>query len=75
MTFDLVIHGWDLARAIGADPGIPEDVVDATYAVAQNFGDLSGSGVFGPAVSVPDDASTLDKLLGLTGRDPAWRPS
>ncbi len=22
---------------------------------------------------VPDDAPLLDRLLGLTGRDPAWR--
>jgi len=25
-------------------------------------------------VDVPDDAPTMDKLLGLTGRDPAWKP-
>ncbi|WP_245721908.1 hypothetical protein [Nocardia crassostreae] len=29
-------------------------------------------GLFGPVVPVPDNAPTLDKVLGLTGRDPAW---
>jgi hypothetical protein len=27
-------------------------------------------GVFGKAVPVPDDAPLLDRVLGLTGRDP-----
>ena len=30
-------------------------------------------GLFGPPVPVPKDAPLLDRLLGLTGRDPAWR--
>jgi uncharacterized protein (TIGR03086 family) len=71
MTFDLVVHGWDLATAIGysGDP-YPDDVVEDIYAAAQKFGDLSSSGFFDPPVDVPDDAPTLDKLIGLTGRRP-----
>ena len=29
-------------------------------------------GMYGPEVAVPADAPTLDRILGLTGRDPAW---
>ena len=29
-------------------------------------------GLYGPEVAVPAEAPTLDRILGLTGRDPAW---
>src|SRR4051794_7289210 len=73
MTFDLVIHGWDLARAIGRDIEFPPGLVEGIYEQAQQFGDLAGSGFFAPPVDVPDDAPALDRLLGFTGRDPDWK--
>jgi uncharacterized protein (TIGR03086 family) len=70
MIFDLVVHSWDLGTAISYPEPIPDDVVEPVYAVAKDLGDLSGSGMFDAPVDVPDDASTLDKLIALTGRDP-----
>jgi uncharacterized protein (TIGR03086 family) len=71
MTFDLVVHGWDLATAIDfSGAPFPDEVVEDIYAAAKNFGDLSSSGFFDAPVDVPDDASTLDKLIALTGRRP-----
>jgi uncharacterized protein (TIGR03086 family) len=70
MIFDLVVHGWDLGRAIGYSEPLPADVVEDVYQFAQEFGDLSGSGAFDKPVEVPDDASTIDKLIAFTGRDP-----
>lgn len=70
MIFDLVVHAWDLGTAINYPEPLPDGVVDAVYAEAENLGDLSSSGLFGPPVAVPDDAPTIDKLVALTGRTP-----
>ena len=71
---ELVLHGWDLARATGQpyDPD-PRDVA-AVLPFLEAFGSEQGvPGLFGPAVPVPDDAPAFDRALGLSGRDPAWR--
>lgn len=76
MMFDHIVHGWDLETAIGyhGEP-LPEDVVAAVYQIAEPMAPmLAGSGLFADPVDVPDGASTLDKLLALTGRDPKTKP-
>ncbi|MEY9489417.1 uncharacterized protein (TIGR03086 family) [Streptomyces calvus] len=72
---ELVIHGWDLARATGQDytpdPAALRAVHDFLAAAAQE----SDRGPFGPVVPVPDDAPLLDRAVGLSGRDPGWTRS
>lgn len=71
---ELVIHGWDLARATGQpyDPD-PADVA-AILPFLEAFGSGQGvPGLFGPMVPVPADAPAFDRALGLSGRDPGWR--
>ncbi|MEU2900511.1 TIGR03086 family metal-binding protein [Streptomyces sp. NPDC001273] len=75
---ELVIHGWDLARATGQpydpDPAALE-VSHAFLLAAAEEGDR-GDGIFGPVVPVPPDATLLDRTIGLSGRDPGWtRPA
>jgi uncharacterized protein (TIGR03086 family) len=70
MTFDLVVHTWDLGVAIGFPDPVPAELVEPVYAAVKEYGDLSATGRFDPPVGVPADASTLDKLIALTGRDP-----
>jgi uncharacterized protein (TIGR03086 family) len=74
---ELVIHGWDLARATGqpyhADPELLE-VVEGFLTQWFAQGESAREGRFGPVVPVPDDAPRLDRVLGLCGRDPAWSP-
>ncbi|TAM88566.1 MAG: TIGR03086 family protein [Jatrophihabitans sp.] len=70
MTFDLTVHSWDLARAIGYDRPLPEDLVGFVYGQVRQLGDLASTGLFAAAVEVPAGASTIDKLVALTGRAP-----
>jgi uncharacterized protein (TIGR03086 family) len=79
---DLVLHGWDLARATGQDDTMdPQDVqrlwestrsvpaeVMEQYRTPGAFG--PGVEVYGPEVQVADDAPLQHRLLGLIGRDP-----
>jgi uncharacterized protein (TIGR03086 family) len=68
---DLTIHAWDLGKGIGFSEPFPEDLVSFVYDMAKQMGDLSHTGMFKPAVQVPDDAPTIDKLVALAGRQPS----
>ena len=74
---EVVVHGWDVAVATGQGYSCDEGLLRAAYGFAQAAvarAPHGTPGLFGPPVTVPDDAPLLDRLLGLTGRDPAWRP-
>jgi uncharacterized protein (TIGR03086 family) len=79
---DMVLHGWDLARATGQDdtmePADVERMWSSTSALPKEVLEMlrtpeafgPGVKVFGPEVSVPENAPLQDRLLGLIGRDP-----
>lgn len=74
---EVLVHGWDIARASGQRFAWEPGLVDAARGFVQPSAEANPQGtpgLFGPPVPVPADASELDKLLGLTGRDPGWRP-
>jgi uncharacterized protein (TIGR03086 family) len=63
------LQAWDLARAIGADDTLPEDLVRGMWAQLQPQADWwRAMGAFGPEVEVAADAPLQQRLLGLTGR-------
>ncbi|MDX3798475.1 TIGR03086 family metal-binding protein [Streptomyces sp. AK04-3B] len=68
---ELVIHGWDLARATGQAYDPDPAALAAAHAFLAGAADpATGNGIFGPVVPVADDAPLLDRALGLSGRDP-----
>ncbi|MFB6956548.1 TIGR03086 family metal-binding protein [Streptomyces sp. NPDC056309] len=73
---ELVIHGWDLARATGQDYEPDPAALRASYGFLRAAADdpNRGNGPFGPVVPVPEDAPLLDRAVGLSGRDPGWKP-
>ncbi|GIH77104.1 TIGR03086 family metal-binding protein [Planobispora longispora] len=80
---EVIVHGWDLAVATGqpypgADPALTETLTEALTTAYRWVGAVAAQnpdgspGLFGPPVPVPGDAPLLERLLGLTGRDPRW---
>ncbi|WP_027941419.1 TIGR03086 family metal-binding protein [Amycolatopsis taiwanensis] len=71
---ELVVHGWDIAKATGqpfrSDPASLAACLEFVSMAATKEPDAGSP--FGPIVEVPADATPLDKLIGLTGRNPAW---
>ncbi|GAA2064076.1 TIGR03086 family metal-binding protein [Streptomyces albiaxialis] len=86
---ELVLHGWDLARATGQDFAPDEASLHAVRGLlspqegAEDGGEKGGedgaeggegAGLFGTPVPVAADAPLLDQVVGLGGRDPHWQP-
>ncbi|MFD9907103.1 TIGR03086 family metal-binding protein [Streptomyces sp. NPDC059063] len=71
---ELVVHGWDLARATGQEYAPDEASVRAAHGLLADAGEGEGGGLFGPPVPIAPDAPLLDRVIALSGRDPHWRP-
>lgn len=73
---DYVVHAWDVARAIGRDVELDDATISAALRIAEIVPDgperLEPGAAFGPALTVPDAASDLHRLLALLGRSPTW---
>jgi uncharacterized protein (TIGR03086 family) len=75
---ELVLHGWDIARATGQDYECDLPSLEAVHGFVAQFSgpgqEAAREGLFGPVVDVPADAPLLDRVVGLAGRNPAWSP-
>lgn len=66
---DLVLHGWDISHATGADDAIPtEDLAFVANFVEDMGAMLRSPGGFGPEIEAPADADDQTKLLAFLGR-------
>lgn len=72
-VLDLVVHSWDLARAIGTNEDLDIALVEHTRREIEPIAPEMGSmGVFGQGRSgtLPEDAPLQIKLLDASGRRP-----
>jgi uncharacterized protein (TIGR03086 family) len=76
LTQDVLVHTWDLARAVGAD-----DRLDGGW--CRTFFDqlppdpvaLKMSGMFASPRAIDEQADIQSRFLARLGRDPTWQPS
>jgi uncharacterized protein (TIGR03086 family) len=74
---DYVVHGWDVARSLGAPFALPDEVMETVLPLAVavpdgEFRDMENS-PFAHAVGHGEGASDLDRVLRHLGRSPDWQ--
>ncbi len=68
---EVVVHGWDLARATGQAFELPEPTLQACLDhVAEFVPNAPVPSIWGPPVEVAVDAPLLDRIVAITGRTP-----
>ncbi|MGH8876185.1 MAG: TIGR03086 family metal-binding protein [Stackebrandtia sp.] len=75
---DVLIHIWDIRRALGRPVALRPELVAEAIKVSElvpEGDEFRGPGKpFGHIVAI-DSTEPQDKLLSLVGRDPAWAPA
>ncbi len=72
-VLDVLVHGWDLAKAIGHETDIDPDLAEPMLTFAQQaIGDDMGMRAprIGPAIAVADGAGATSCLVAYLGREP-----
>ena len=68
-VWDMVVHRWDVARAVGAASSFTDEELDRIEADADSFGPaLYMDGICRPAVEPPADADRTTRVLARLGR-------
>ncbi|MFI9364299.1 TIGR03086 family metal-binding protein [Kitasatospora sp. NPDC053057] len=74
LILELVLHGWDVARAVGGEIEVDEELAVLVGEIVEENAELYRQYAgFAPAVALPDDASAWDRALAASGRDPHWK--
>lgn len=68
---EVVVHGWDIARATDLPFELPVETLRACFDhVARFVPNAPFPALWGPAVRVPADAPLLERVVAVTGRTP-----
>jgi uncharacterized protein (TIGR03086 family) len=73
LIMEMVLHGWDVAKATGqeyvCDDAVAAVLLQTVQAQGEMFRKYQG---FAEVVPVPDQAPAFDRALALSGRDPRF---
>jgi uncharacterized protein (TIGR03086 family) len=73
-TFSTLVHGWDLAVALGLDAELPQHLLDLSWSFAEDLVPvLREVGVVAAPVEVGEGATPTQRLIAFLGRDPGGR--
>lgn len=73
LTTDVLVHTWDLSRAVGLEVALDPSLCGAALDGARRSEDrLRSSGMFGPPLTVPEGSHVQTALIAFLGRDPSW---
>ena len=68
-TPDVLVHTWDLARAVGLDETLDADEVHRYLENVAGYEDeMVKSGHYGPRIEIPEGADEQTRLLAILGR-------
>ena len=71
LTSDTLIHTWDLARAVGVEPELDQDLLQRTWDGLRPMEQmLRRPEVFGPPVEIDEAAPLEDRAMAWFGRQP-----
>jgi len=74
---EIVLHGWDVARATGQEYACEDAVAAGVLACVEAQGELfrryQGFAAIVPLPGGEEAATVLDRALSLSGRDPQWK--
>jgi uncharacterized protein (TIGR03086 family) len=71
-TVETLVHGWDLARAIGSAAPFPDALAEPELAFSRGLLERlpEGRQPFAPSEPAAEDAPAIDRLAALLGRRP-----
>ncbi|MBW8486471.1 TIGR03086 family metal-binding protein [Actinomadura parmotrematis] len=67
---EVAVHGWDIARSLGACRPMPDGLAERLLRAAPALVGGGRAGLFAPPVAWPPDAPPGERLLALLGRRP-----
>lgn len=73
LSLEFLVHAWDYATAVGRHVDSEDSLTDYVMGVAQTVITPEGRNTagFDAPVELPADASSLDRLVAYTGRNPS----